>query len=77
LCVQDVVPYNCSGEDRKELHDYKVRANETKVLFENIRKGIDEILKSFTCNDPDEKKEEVKEVDNSWTNRSFEIRRDY
>ena len=77
LCVQDVVPYNCSGEDRKELHDYKVKANEVKVLFDNIRKGIDEILKSFTCNDPEDKKEETQDVDNSWVNRSFEIRHGY
>lgn len=40
--------YSCSGEDKKELHDYKVNENETKILCENMKLGLNEILNSFT-----------------------------
>ena len=39
--------YHCSGEDEKELHDYKVMANEQKVLCENMKKGLTQILNTF------------------------------
>lgn len=45
--------YHCSGE-QKQLHKYKVEANDLKVLLENKRKGLTEILNSFTVG---EKKE--------------------
>ena len=28
--------YHCSGADKKELHKYKIKANEIKILLENI-----------------------------------------
>lgn len=39
--------YHCSGRDKKELHIYKIKANELKVLLENIKNGITEIVNSF------------------------------
>ena len=45
--AQDMIEYHCSGEDEKELHDYKVQANEYKVLCENIKKGLKEIIATF------------------------------
>ena len=44
---QDKVEYTCSGLDQKELHDYKVEANIMKVLCENMKKGLTEILNTF------------------------------
>jgi len=44
---QNMVHYNCSGDDEKELHEYKVKANEMKVLCENIKIGLTEIYNSF------------------------------
>lgn len=59
---QDHIEYHCSGEDKEELHDYKVQANNYKVLCDNMVKGLTEILKSFTCYKEEEKQEEVIEV---------------
>jgi len=39
--------YHCSGEDEKELRKYKIRANEMKVLCENMKKGLTEIINNF------------------------------
>ena len=39
--------YHCSGEDEKELRKYKIKANEMKVLCENMKKGLTEIINSF------------------------------
>ena len=39
--------YRCSGTDKKELHRYKVKANDLKVLVENIKNGLTEIVNSF------------------------------
>ena len=39
--------YHCSGLDKKELRKYKVTANELKILLENIKKGLTEIINSF------------------------------
>ena len=39
--------YHCSGEE-KELRKYKVKANDLKILIENKKKGLTEILNSFT-----------------------------
>ncbi|MBR4999089.1 MAG: hypothetical protein IKY10_04330 [Clostridia bacterium] len=47
LDYQNMIDYHCSGEDEKELHDYKVQANEYKVLCDNIKKGLEEILSTF------------------------------
>jgi len=44
---QEKVQYNCSGLDEKELHDYKVQANNMKILCENIRNGLKEIINAF------------------------------
>lgn len=46
---QSLIEYHCSGEDAQELHDYKVQANNYKVLCENVKKGLLEILKTFKC----------------------------
>ena len=51
------VEYHCSGIDEDELHEYKVYANEVKVLFENMKEGLTKICGSFLC---DEKSEEDK-----------------
>ena len=40
--------YNCSGESEKELRKYKIKSNELKVLLENKKKGLEEILNTFT-----------------------------
>ncbi len=39
--------YHCSGEE-KELRKFKIEANEIKILCENMKKGLTEILNSFT-----------------------------
>lgn len=39
--------YHCSGTDKKELRKYKIKANDLKVLLENIKKGLTEIVNSF------------------------------
>ena len=52
---QDMIEYNCSGLDEKELHDYKVKANDFKVLCDNIKNGLKEILSTF---DGEEKKQD-------------------
>ena len=48
LDYREHLEYHCSGDDEKELHDFKVEANEMKILFENMRKGLTEILNTFT-----------------------------
>lgn len=47
ISYQEMIEYHCSGEDEKELHDYKVRSNELKVLCENMLKGLKEIYSTF------------------------------
>lgn len=47
LDYQDMIEYKCSGLDEKELHDYKVKSNEYKVMCENMLKGLKEILATF------------------------------
>lgn len=44
---QNMIEYVCSGNDEKELHNYKVEANNMKVLCENIKKGLVEIINTF------------------------------
>ena len=39
--------YHCSGDDEKELRRYKIKANEMKVLCDNMKKGLTEILNTF------------------------------
>lgn len=46
--------YHCSGEDKKELHNYKVKANDVKIYCENLRNGLMEIIKSFKCKTDEE-----------------------
>lgn len=66
---QDKLEYKCSGLDDKELHDYKVKANDLKVLFENMKQGLKEILKSFSCYvEKKEDDEQIKPVDDFWAN---------
>lgn len=48
LDEQMQLEYHCSGEDEKELRKYKIKANEMKVLCENMKKGLTEILNSFS-----------------------------
>ena len=50
--------YHCSGEDEKELRKYKIKANELKVLIENKKKGLTEILNSFTVGEKKKVEEE-------------------
>lgn len=44
---RDYTDYHCSGLDYNELHRYKVRANDTKVLCENVKNGLKEIIATF------------------------------
>ena len=44
---QNMIEYACSGNDEKELHGYKVEANNMKVLCENIKRGLTEIINTF------------------------------
>lgn len=39
--------YHCSGSNKKELHKYKVTANDIKIQLENIKKGLTDIVNSF------------------------------
>lgn len=55
---REKLDYHCSGEDKKELHDYKVEANEMKVLCENMKKGLEKILNSFTVGKTEEQENE-------------------
>ncbi|MBO5954819.1 MAG: hypothetical protein J6Q13_02475 [Clostridia bacterium] len=48
LDEQMQLEYHCSGEDEKELRKYKIKANELKVLCDNMKKGLTQILNSFT-----------------------------
>ncbi len=50
--------YHCSGNDTKELRKFKISANELKVFIENKKRGLTEILNSFTVG---EKKKVVEE----------------
>lgn len=54
---RDRIQYSCSGEDEKELHEYKVNANEMKILCENMKIGLKGILETFTVG----KKEEAED----------------
>ena len=45
---EEHLEYHCSGEDEKELRKFKIKANELKVLIENKKRGLTEILNSFT-----------------------------
>lgn len=56
--------YHCSGEDEKELHDYKVKANDQKVLCENMKKGLTGILNSFVKT---EEEKEIEDRDDFWS----------
>lgn len=44
---REMTDYHCSGLDDKELHDYKVKANDAKVLCENVKNGLKEIIGAF------------------------------
>lgn len=48
--------YHCSGEE-KELRKYKIKANELKVLIENKKRGLTEILNSFVVGEKVEMEE--------------------
>lgn len=41
------IEYHCSGLSKKELRKYKIDANEAKILLENIKNGLTEIINSF------------------------------
>lgn len=58
LDYREQLDYHCSGEDEKELHDFKVEANDLKILFENMRKGLTEILNTFTVGKKKEQEDE-------------------
>lgn len=55
---RDKVDYHCSGENEKELHAFKVEANEMKILCENMKKGLQDILNSFTVGKNEEKQKD-------------------
>ncbi len=48
LNYQEELDYHCSGLDEKELRKYKIKANELKVLYDNMKKGLEAILETFT-----------------------------
>ena len=48
LDYREELDYHCSGEDEKELREFKIKANDKKILFENKKKGLTEILSTFT-----------------------------
>lgn len=58
LDYREQLEFHCSGEDEKELRQYKIKANEIKVFYENMKKGLEDILNSF---DSKEKKEALEE----------------
>lgn len=62
LDYREQLEYHCSGEDGKELRKYKIKANEIKVYYENMRKSLEEILNTFTVG-----KKETKEFDEPQT----------
>jgi len=37
------LPYHCSGQDKRELREYKIKQNEHKVAYENKVKGLKEL----------------------------------
>ena len=37
------LPYHCSGADRKELREYKIKQNENKVAYENKVRALKEL----------------------------------
>jgi len=39
--------YHCSGIDKKELRKYKIKVNDLKIMLENIKKGLTDIINSF------------------------------
>ena len=58
LDYREQLEYHCSGQDEKELRKYKVRANEIKVYYENMKKGLEEILNSFKVGEKKKTNEE-------------------
>lgn len=58
----EFLEYHCSGE-KKELHEYKVKRNDMKVLHENMKNGLNEILKGFAKQEMEEKIETAYEKD--------------
>lgn len=58
LDYREQLEYHCSGQDEKELRKYKVRANEIKVYYENMKKGLEEILYSFKVGEKKKTNEE-------------------
>lgn len=58
---QECLEYHCSGEDEKELHDYKVNNNEHKVMRENMKKGLNEIISTFVKTENNKQVEEPKD----------------
>lgn len=47
LNYQDKIEYHYSGDDEKELHKYKVEANDLKVLYKNMQDNLNKILNCF------------------------------
>ena len=47
LNYQDKIEYHYSGNDEKELHKYKVEANDLKVLYKNMQDNLNKILSCF------------------------------
>lgn len=70
----EFMEYHCSG-DEKELHNYKVKRNEIKVLHENMKNGLNEILKGFAKQEIEEKIETAFETDDGLID--VEDRQDY
>lgn len=56
---QDRVEFACSGIDKKELREYKKKENEMKILCENMKAGLKEILSTF--DGEEQKKDEPKD----------------
>ena len=61
LKVPPVLVFNLDGKDRKAMRRHKVKQNEARIRWENQKKGLEEILKTFACNQ--EKEDDLFNID--------------
>lgn len=50
LSTPPMLAFNLDGKDRKAMRSHKIKQNEARVRWENQKKGIEEILNTFTVN---------------------------
>ena len=58
LDYREQLEYHCSGDNEKELRKFKIKANEIKVHYENMKKGLEGILNTFTVGEKKKIEEE-------------------